>query len=63
MGGATKPHITIGTSKDGELEIRLNPELGIRRQMLYRFVAPKGELRGDRQRMLDQRRHRHPASV
>jgi len=31
-------------------------ELGITRQTLYRFVGPKGELRNDGQRLLDQRK-------
>lgn len=38
-------------------------ELGIARQTLYRFVGPKGELRSDGQRMLDQRKRRVSASA
>ena len=38
-------------------------ELGITRQTLYRFVGPKGELRSDGQRMLDQRKRRVSTSA
>lgn len=38
-------------------------ELGITRQTLYRFVGPKGELRNDGQRLLDQRKRRVSASA
>lgn len=52
-----KPRLAQATMGKPETKVAdLCAELGITRQTLYRFVGPKGELRADGLKLLDQRK-------
>ena len=58
----TAAKLRLAQAAMGKPETRVNDlctELGITRQTLYRFVGPQGELRGDGEKLLAQRRSRN----
>ena len=58
----TAAKLRLAQAAMGKPETRVNDlcvELGITRQTLYRFVGPQGELRGDGEKLLAQKRTRN----